>query len=523
MSTAVQKSQKYLTTTKIDSVWILAVLGCKRYIIGNVYVKRNYENAIADVISMLEKAESLCQKLKATGVILGGDFNSRHTFWKDREVDKNGKRLLEALKFEKFSIINPDTPSFLCVDGSSFIDLFIISNNLLDKVKSINTDDEVHLNSGAPNRGHVPVELEIGTQYVPPKNNIIEKPDMDSVNWKKWSNDLNTEITNNSNTIDRTEDPHLLWSILENSISKVTLSNTKLKRICRHSKPFWTKKLTQLCNEMREARKAYQKRNTDERKEKMRKTREAFDEARKKECENFIMDKTKNLNVTQARSFWKKFNALFKKRDKPGIDPLEEQDGSFLTTPEEIEEKMFETFFQCKHMAQGDFDEYFYHTILNLYEEVKYEEGDEYQAELNATITQSEILKSIKSTDINKTSLDNFNMHPKMLVNLGEPALNVLEKLFNLSLQKGKWVWNTASVIFLRKSGKKSYRIPGSYRPICITSYVGKLLEKILASRLNAFLIKNNFYDPTQEGFTVNRNTIRYLNRLHLEIKADLA
>ena len=148
---------------------------------------------------------------------------------------------------------------------------------------------------------------------------------------------------------------------------------------------------------------------------------------------------------------------------------------------------------------------------------------DEDQAELNAKITRSEIMKAIKTTNINKTSLDNFNMHPKMVIHLGELALNVIEKLFNLSLQQGKWVWNTASVIFLRKSGKKSYRIPGAYRPICITSYIGKTLEKIIAARLYAFLIKNNLYDPTQEGFTVNRNTIRYLNRLHLEIKADLA
>ena len=176
-------------------------------------------------------------------------------------------------------------------------------------------------------------------------------------------------------------------------------------------------------------------------------------------------------------------------------------------------------------MVSGDFDQYFYDTINSLYDEVKNEDmdiNDEIQVKLNTKITRKEILNAIKSTNMNKTTLDNFNMHPKMLSNLGEPALKLMEKLFNLVFQTGKWVWNTASVIFLRKSGKKSYRIPGAYRPICITSYVGKLLEKIIASRLNAFLLLINYHDPTQEGFTAKRNTIRYLNRLHLEIKADL-
>ena len=48
------------------------------------------------------------------------------------------------------------------------------------------------------------------------------------------------------------------------------------------------------------------------------------------------------------------------------------------------------------------------------------------------------------------------------------------------------------------------------------------MLEKIKANRLKKFLLKKGFYDPDQEGFTECKNTIRYLNRLHLGIKSDL-
>ena len=91
-----------------------------------------------------------------------------------------------------------------------------------------------------------------------------------------------------------------------------------------------------------------------------------------------------------------------------------------------------------------------------------------------------------------------------------------------MSLNTTHWVWNQADIIFLRKAGKETYSVPGSYRPISITSYVGKLLEKIIVARIITFLWIKGLYDPNQEGFTAERNTVRYLNRLNLEIKSDL-
>ena len=57
-------------TNKQDSVWILVVIGNKRYIVGNVYVKRNYDQAIPEIFNMLEKAKSLCPKLKVPQVVI---------------------------------------------------------------------------------------------------------------------------------------------------------------------------------------------------------------------------------------------------------------------------------------------------------------------------------------------------------------------------------------------------------------------------------------------------------------------
>ena len=80
-----------------------------------------------------------------------------------------------------------------------------------------------------------------------------------------------------------------------------------------------------------------------------------------------------------------------------------------------------------------------------------------------------------------------------------------------------------AEVIFLRKEGKTNYSQPGAHCPISITSYVGKLYEKILAIRLDDHFRSEGILDEDQsEGFTKARNTVRYINRLNLSIKADI-
>ena len=69
---------------------------------------------------------------------------------------------------------------------------------------------------------------------------------------------------------------------------------------------------------------------------------------------------------------------------------------------------------------------------------------------------------------------------------MGILSLQFLTDLFNICLAQGVWPWENSQVIFLRKAGKPSYAKPGAYRPISIMSYVGKILEKLICSRLQS-------------------------------------
>lgn len=495
-----------------------------RYIVGNVYVKLGDVKGISNIIEMLHKAQEMNTKLKSKGVILIGDLNARHPMWGDSSSNEYGKKLFEKLDLSQFTIRAADTPSFICTNGSSYIDLVIVSSNILNKINNVVTDPEIELFTGAPMRGHVPVIVSIrnhAVQTQPPRKRMCIK----NMNWVEWSQDIESKVDGNLQYLHSIEDPRVLLKFIDSSLNSATEKYGTKKIISDHSKPYWNKRLSELSKNLRADRKNYSNRNTDRNRDKILQSKSEFDEERKKACQEFIMKKAHNLNAAESQKFWKEFKKITTSNINQSVNPLDDGEGGLVTEKEEKEQLLFSTFFEGKHMEEAGFDEHFHEQINNQYEDIIHGDGNtenEESAELNVDITETEIRNSIKNYKSSGKSFDNHGNHPEMFKNLGPLSLNLILILFNLCLHMKLWIWQHAEVIFLRKEGKKSYSLPGSYRPISITAYLGKLLEKILTSRAIKFLKKINCFDPYQEGFTEKKNTIRYLNRLLLEIKSDI-
>ena len=506
----------------IDSSWGLVIINNSRYIVGTVYCKLNYDPAVDEIIAMLNKAKSISKQLKVKGTILMGDMNARHELWGDNTNNKYGLNLIKKLNFSEYSIISSNTPTFLTDTGSSVIDLIIVSNNLTDKIEKPKTDEEVELFSGAPFRGHLPIITNISG--LSPTNQVRkEKTSLESVDWTAWSSDLETELNSYEHDINNGEDEKHLLDVLDTKIDKVTTVHAKKKVITNHSKPYWTPRLSRLSQELREKRKKYKQRNTDRNKLLLDQAKTQFDEARKEECQEFILSKTKNMNSAEAAKFWKEFKKLFSPKKDCKVDPLNDGNGGFITDNSDMEKELFSTFFEAKHLQKENFDEEFCQEVHSIYEDIINDRHiyDDQDDMLNSVITIEEIRKAIKNYDGNGKSADNHEFHPVMFKNFGPKALQLLHKVMNLCLAHANWLWQDSEIIFLKKEGKDSYANPGAYRPISITSYLGKLFEKIQATRLEAHYVNKGMLDPDQEGFTKSKNTGRYLNRLNLSVMSD--
>ena len=91
--------------------------------------------------------------------------------------------------------------------------------------------------------------------------------------------------------------------------------------------------------------------------------------------------------------------------------------------------------------------------------------------------------------------------------------------LFNTCWITSTWPWNISRITLMKKPGKKSYEQCSSYRPLSISSHVGKLFERMISTRLKLYFETQNILDEEQEGFRTHQSTTRSLYRLHLVLE----
>ena len=129
-------------------------------------------------------------------------------------------------------------------------------------------------------------------------------------------------------------------------------------------------------------------------------------------------------------------------------------------------------------------------------------------------IREEELDNALKESQTSKKSSDTDGIHPLMLRHTGSFFKIACLKLFNLCLHAGTCIWILGVVIFLRKPHKEDYNNANSYRPITLTSYVGKLFERIIKRRLRNDLEAKELIDDSQEGFRKRRGTGRCIYKL---------
>ena len=186
-----------------------------------------------------------------------------------------------------------------------------------------------------------------------------------------------------------------------------------------------------------------------------------------------------------------------------------------LTKDEEKEKVLFDTFFTGKHLRDIEPDH-----MEDTSTEIKYnrilsdDNMDMPDYEYDSEITMEELEWAIEKQEIADKCTDRDNIHPILLKKLGNSGKQILLRIFNLCLENKIWLWDCSGISFIRKGGKSTYSQAGSYRPITIASYFGKILERIVAGRISDHIRSQGELDDEQEGFQQGRSTTRYLYRL---------
>ena len=510
------------SSTRPQTIWAIVNCGQTKLIVGTAYIPPEQQNDKKFDLFLEEcnLAEDFASKNKLDGVIIAGDFNARSTHFEDTSSNDRGNKLFLALQESDLSIISPGEKTFSRYNGGSVIDLVITSDNLVSNFIYTQVDTESELFTGAPNMGHFPVLNHFKILNKPKKPATKVRYNLSKCDWKKWSSNLDnncTQLLHNCNTV---SDPTELWIIFRDAISKTNEETMEILKISPHSKPFWNDELTSLHNSVKQYRKKYKKHNSYFNGHLLSEAKHDFSNAIQKYANEWIQAQAKSMDRSNNSSFWKKYKQVFKKPGNPKIEVLNnpENPSDLFFKDAEKATLLKESFFSGNHLKDLQADEAHDKIVNEEVDRILSEEPPNTQDHINSPITLDEINLVTNNLQTEDKSLDNDGIHPLMAKNCGTIAKKILVRLYNESLNLGYWPWTSSKVIFIRKPNKKTYTDPSSYRPITLSSIIGKVFEKIIAWRLeDAFRSSGNIH-KSQEGFLKGRNTTRYLYRLKLAI-----
>ena len=449
--------------------------------------------------------------MNLAGIIVAGDFNGRHGNWGDKKDNQQGKKLVDLVENLKLNVWSKYVGnSFQCSEGGSRIDL-VLSD--LDVAITQEIDDETELFTGAPQRGHVPIwtMMPIFTRY-----NDFQKLcfDWDNTNWSEFEYVMDQKTLSVFSEISTESDPFKIWELAKSILLFAREVSVPLKRITKHSKPYWSPKLTLLSNKLRIARSNFKYRSSFSNGELLKIARCDFTTALEEAKNTYVEDQAKKLNNTDGEIFWRNFKSTFYCRSESNhIGTLNYNSQTIVSDADKA--SVFKTeIFDGKHLENCNFDNTWYQHVESEVGSVEFFSSDDMNCEYNENIKAEEVHEAIRRVKSSKRSLDTDGIHPKMLKFCGQQFQVVLLILFKSAFAKGIWPWQQGNVTLLKKPGKKKYNEIGSYRPITITSYIGKLFESILKKRLHKFLEDNKILSENQHGFRPHYSTATYMLEL---------
>ena len=196
----------------------------------------------------------------------------------------------------------------------------------------------------------------------------------------------------------------------------------------------------------------------------------------------------------------------------------------FRDAPTTLLGKIHQTYYDPNHDLNTETDA---RDFLNTHKEVfqpleqaKLETADDHS--MLREITVIEIIKTLQKCR-NRSAPGEDQISYLILKNLDREQLSHVALIYNSCLRTGYFpnAWKLAKVVMLPKPCKDLTK-PTSYRPISLLPAMGKIFERIVASRLSTFLEKSNYFDEKQAGFRKKHSTLDQLFKLSQSVSTAL-
>lgn len=464
-----------------------------------VYISPN-----TPILNYLIRLDLLMATLVQKNIIFGGDFNAKNTSWGGDSNDDRGEQLANFFSKHNLIIINDphSPPTFTTGNGRSWIDITVTSSNLHSLIYDWNVLDSESLSDHQIISYALIKQLGITNKRITQKGAAQLTLYIRNEPWFKYIS---------SNHYSAFQIDYILKEFYCKFQQWIKLCERNVKNH-KQQVPWWSQELQLMRAKTNALRRRFQR------------SRNSLMETYNKRIYYDYKNQYKDLILKSKIDSWHKYcfdttkrslfgvpyKLAFDKLKKPSIiPPIRRSDNTITTSFEDSIKYILDTLFP--HLDP---------TIKNPY----IDQIQAYTSTPPMTLPDSPFTFLEISTIINKLrnktapGLDVINVNNLRTIWTSHP--HFLLSIFNSCLNIGYFprIWKEGKIILINKNDRDN-NLPGSYRPICLNSVLGKVLEKLINNRIYFFLNSKTLLHHLQFGFTHNKSSTLALYQLTTHLK----
>ncbi|KAL2092947.1 hypothetical protein ACEWY4_010259 [Coilia grayii] len=441
-----------------------------------------------------------------------GDFNAHNSLWGSKHTDSNGIVVEEVINDRMLVCVNDGSGTRLniCKNELSCIDLTLVDRKIAYRCQW-NVDVTTTIGSD-----HYPIWCKVDVEVESEPSYVHHKWLFHKANWEEFQNmssDLTDLIPNCEQSVNAMNDSVSAFIYIK---ARESIPMSEGKRNMKNV-PWWNDQCTKAIKDRNKAlqllRKTLTPDNLLDYQSKKALARRTIKEAKRESWRDFCRE----TSLTQVWMMIKKMTGRYV---PPHFPVLKDKEKCHVTDAEKanILAKTFADVHKGLHL-----EDYFKvkkeETLALNIDHITKKEAN--LSSIDLDFSMSELKKALNGTAYSSPGSDGLCY--AMFRQLPDDVLEIVLKLFNKVWNEGTLpvAWKRSTILPFHKPGKDKTD-PGNYRPIALTSHLGKLMEKMVVARLTYYLEYNNLLHCYQTGFRKQRSTTDALIKLTNEIEKTL-
>lgn len=439
--------------------------------------------------------------------ILSGDFNAHHNQWGSHKDDYRGKIIDSITQERELIVLNDGRPTFIhsgnssrMQNSSTCIDLSFCSAELANKLNWSVSDDQ-------HGSDHFPIL--IGTTP-PPKTHRPARWKIHEANWDTFEEKLEDSIQpNHVYTIEE-----LTESIKTAALVAIPKTSTE---VSHRAVPWWNQNVAEAIKLRRKTLKEKQKCKHDnptyptilaEFQKARNNARKIIEEAKQKSWEQYASSINKD---TPTNEIWKRIRALSKKDSASNRTWAIDTENGVITNPTDIANHLAEHFHK---ESSNEAYSYQFQQKKKKEEKTPIKFKKHCNPKMNKEFSVSELLFQLDR--LTGTSPGPDEIHNLMIKHLPYYIKIKLLEAYNNVWKNGSFpeIWRESILVPIPKPGKCP-NTPDNLRPICLSSCILKLFERMVNRRLMNYLEETQTLGKDQFGFRKGHQTKDVITYIH--------